>query len=825
MIDTNRAGALGVTGVDERRMWVVRWALSVLLGLVVLRAVASVDMFPWWATDPTISPVANTSLTPAGVVLVNVMMLVCAGALLMMTPGGSAGAGLASAALFAGGFVAVVVQGYGLASDRLVDVEDLAYGTSWGAALAAALALSRTSRRVAGASEFAISVLAGGLAMIALKAGVQVWVEIPQTIEMFRLNKGAYLSAHGWSEGSPMARAFEHRLMTADASGWFGMSNVLATLGVWGTMVSIGACAAWRRSPEERRSGQTLFGVSVLGAAGLGCLIGGGSKGGYAALATGLALWGLVSVARKNETVRRGLCWVPLLMLSGVIAAVVLRGQFGERLGERSLLFRWYYLEAAWRIVESHAGAGWIWGTGPGEFRDAYAMFKNPLNPEEVSSPHNVIADFVATLGVGGACWVVLWLWQMGRSGLALGRPVVWDEYMMPGGIESDGAGGSSWGLNAFVAVAIPTVGGVWIDLPGGTPESAGTRLGGMVLAMLVAVGVMSLRVSPVGLVMAAASAGMLGLIDLAPVSIGASAWFFCMGALGVRGGDGTERIGGRASRTASKIAGVVMVLCAAACLPAWTRVRVWERGLRESFELVADTSLARIGLQRIEGGAVVDGSAEAMEARTLAAEVTGNAAKVREPLSVLGPAVDRVMLTRVELAADRLREVSAEMRSHWQTKEALSRLRLAQAELYRPLGLTEGVELAASEAVEAARPGARDPSSAWAWASTVRQAAGVLGVRTAETTEAAVVEALHEAKRRDMFNLNLAWRLFELAEAKGDEVALSVWAGEVVRLNEYMRMDPSGTRALSAEQLTRVSRRLKPREEGERSREPGDGR
>ena len=813
MSDTNET-AMAASRPSERAGMLAMWALTGLVSLVVLRAVVSADLFPWWATAPTISPVANTSLTPAGVVLVNTLMLALSGAVLWLVPR-QGGASTARVALFAAGFAAVLVHGYGLASDRLVDADDLASGTSWAAALAGSLAMGRAVRRVPGAASFALAMLCGGLVMIAVKVGVQVWVEIPQTVAMFKTNKGSFLAAHGWSEGSPMAKAFEHRLLTADASGWFGMSNVLATLGVWGTVVAIGAAAAWRRVPGERRSGMQTAGVCLLAAAGLGCLIGGGSKGGYAALAAGLVAWGVVCVARKREVGMRALSWVPWLMLAAVVAAVVVRGVIGERSGERSILFRWYYLEAVWRIVQGHAEAGWPWGTGPGDFRDAYAMCKNPLNPEEVSSPHNVVADFVATLGAGGVAWVVLWLWQVGRAGGVLARPVVKAHYMsVPEASVTD-----AWRLCRFVGLAIPTVVGVWLDMPGGTPESAATRLGGMVLAMVAAGGLAGLVVSPVALVMAGASAGMLGLIDLTPVSIGACAWFFCMPtvAMGPWGRGGETATEDEPRARGARWLGLVVAACAGLCVPGFVSLRRWEQGLRESFELVAETAIARTGLGQIAQGAVPEGSAEAVEIRMLAAAVTGNAGSSREPLSVLGPAVERTMLTRVEMSADRLREASAGLPSHWMTKEALSRLRLEQAELHKPLGLAEGVTLAAGEALESARPTERDPASAWAWASTVRQAAGAMGVRTEETTAEGVLGALHEAKRRDMSNLNLAWRLFELAEASGDEVGLTEWAREVVRLNGYMRMDPSGTRALSAEQVARATRHIRTREESER--------
>jgi hypothetical protein len=102
---------------------------------------------------------------------------------------------------------------------------------------------------------------------------------------------------------------------------------------------------------------------------------------------------------------------LPLLAL----LAVLIRGLLGERLHELSLLFRSQYLLGASRVI-AHS---FPWGVGPGGFKPAYALYKPPLSPESIESPHSILFDWTATLGIFGVAWCALlfiWLYQAGRT-------------------------------------------------------------------------------------------------------------------------------------------------------------------------------------------------------------------------------------------------------------------------------------------------------------------------------------------------------------------------------------------------------------------------
>jgi hypothetical protein len=70
--------------------------------------------------------------------------------------------------------------------------------------------------------------------------------------------------------------------------------------------------------------------------------------------------------------------------------------------GERSLLFRWHYLQTAWRAWQERP---WL-GTGPDRFQDASARLRPPEAVEIVRSAHAAFADWVAQLGMGGLAWI-----------------------------------------------------------------------------------------------------------------------------------------------------------------------------------------------------------------------------------------------------------------------------------------------------------------------------------------------------------------------------------------------------------------------------------
>jgi tetratricopeptide (TPR) repeat protein len=139
-----------------------------------------------------------------------------------------------------------------------------------------------------------------------------------------------------------------------------------------------------------------------------------------ATIAGGLMLAVLASARRRSGPRHAGGYVTALLiaMILGATLGVVVRGVLLPEgfVGEKSLLFRWHYLQAASEIVNAHALAG----VGPGGFQQAYTLHRPLRNPEEVQSAHAMFTDWLATLGMLGCAWVALIVVLAARAGQSL---------------------------------------------------------------------------------------------------------------------------------------------------------------------------------------------------------------------------------------------------------------------------------------------------------------------------------------------------------------------------------------------------------------------
>jgi hypothetical protein len=87
--------------------------------------------------------------------------------------------------------------------------------------------------------------------------------------------------------------------------------------------------------------------------------------------------------------------------------------------GMRSMVIRGQYVQGAAAIVMEHP----ITGVGPAGFQDAWVGVRPIGAPEEVTSPHAMIFDWIAMLGLAGMAWVGLvgvLAWRAGTNGWSL---------------------------------------------------------------------------------------------------------------------------------------------------------------------------------------------------------------------------------------------------------------------------------------------------------------------------------------------------------------------------------------------------------------------
>ncbi len=219
-----------------------------------------------------------------------------------------------------------------------------------------------------------------------------------------------------------------------------------ATLALAGGGVLLAGGA--RRNPKAAWAG--IAAAALATAAALLVVMLTASKGAVVATAAAAGLALVVVVATRWPRLKVMIQVAALGLVALAISAVLVRGAMGPPAppvggfvadaaidGERSLLFRYHYWSAATTIVSEDP----LLGSGSRGFADSYPAAKNPLNPESVTSTHNVLIDQITMLGVGGWAWsglLLWWLWGAARSigawrddrveagGWAVQRSAVW---------------------------------------------------------------------------------------------------------------------------------------------------------------------------------------------------------------------------------------------------------------------------------------------------------------------------------------------------------------------------------------------------------------
>lgn len=387
-------------------------AQSLTIGIALLactRAMLAFDPIPGWGLDPYTIAAPAGAFGPREAALMDVLTLLLAGVALLLAPPARWKAWLPWAGLLA------VMGAIGLAHGLPQGPRpaDLSPALAWLAALAGAGAIARGAADTP-TRKTIIALLAGFTAMLVAKGLVQLLVEHPATVAQFEANRAQMLAAQGLEDGTAGARAFERRLRQPEITGWIGFSNVAASFLAAGG-VALAAIALGKRKAVIAVAGIGAFTAIAL-------VIHGSSKGAMAALLLGLACVALGRFAPRAwraGRVRDRLAWALAGgVVLGPLLALVARGMVGEAVGELSLLFRWFYIEAASRIAMEHP----FIGVGPGGFKDAYAVAKNPLSPENAASPHSVFFDAAATMGLLVGLGVVVMVgfaaWRAARAAL-----------------------------------------------------------------------------------------------------------------------------------------------------------------------------------------------------------------------------------------------------------------------------------------------------------------------------------------------------------------------------------------------------------------------
>jgi hypothetical protein len=751
------------------------WAgLAMIITPALLHAAVGYDPFPDWSADPTVVFAPKTTLGPAEVLSLNLVVLIGVG--FLAVSGAARASWMSTLAALAGGLVAVMHN---------ATPEAVAIGGTWASAMLALVALHAASRDSQVRTAIAASLL-GCCFLLVGKGAYQVLVEHPRTLESFRAGKAQFLAAQGWSEGSIMAKAFERRLVQSEASGWFGLSNVYATV----CAGMLAAFTALSVAGIRKRIGARALAplIAAAAASGAGVLLAGG-KGGVAAAALGVVL-AISASLRKPEAFWRRRSFGPALALGcvlGALVAIVARGVIGERISELSLLFRWFYMQGAARIFVQHP----LTGVGPGGFKDAYILYKPPISPEEVTSPHSVFLDYTSTLGVAGILWSALVLARIAGAGRTLATDPTSSGVITP----------DARPIVRFVGVtsALAMLGAVYIERPVTTPEALGIRVIGVLLATTLAGAIATAPAGGLAIGTAACVIAMFahGQIEVSPVWIGSAPILLAL--LGAASAPAGTQTPGRASPLLAIAALVVLIPLGIAARSVWS----WQSDLHRGATMVGEASELRERLERVGAGSpLFDGDTAPAIAKDLAVRTGGPApASIADLRRAIAMMTAHRALAAASLLEDAAVSLSGARLSSPETERTARRLwgLVAQIQKSSPgLEKSLGVDAIAKLRLLAAAPvRAGATAGELAAEANFRRGSGqLLGdpglIRSA-------LELFGQAAAGDPYGLLYALEAYRTAQLLGDRPAMAAWAATCLERDALTRLDP--VRGLTDEQ------------------------
>jgi hypothetical protein len=815
-----------------------------ILVVLALRVLVACDPTPGWGGDPLEMESPIVSLTPMGSLIVDALTFAGAALILVSMSRRAQAPPLWQTLCLAAGAVAIALHARVL---RDASMENLILGSSWLAAFTAAFAMAQAARD-ARLRSLTVAALLGLIAPLVIKGVVQYVIEQPESVKMFLESKARILAANGWNEDSPMARAYWERLRQREATAWFGLANVFATLAAASLVALTGLTIAALRDRATPARPQTLaFLTFGLGAAAAGVVLA-GAKGGYTAAALGLALIALIHLwprlsarppllaPKEPRQVATGGAGPPpaepvesaprnpaapagakapndfgrhsrhtssrshlpgsLLALSLpalALLAITARGLLSERLHELSLLFRWVYIQTAAKIFAQHP----LLGAGPDGFKEAYMLLKPAISPEDVSSPHSISFDLAARLGLGGlalSALLIAWLWRTGRAtDFGVCEP---STSAPPTPQESPDRTDARLLL---ITISIATAAAALIEQQTATVTSTLARAGGLAGFLLIAIATLRLfrtqaaaRFAIPAIAAAAIAAFTHCQIELTGITPGANMWVFLLLAVGA-GAGATARLRAVPEPTSTLrlrtlLALAIPITSLALLVPfALIPTARWDLFLRYAYQRVEDIPSLSVRADAIAQRKPLPRDS----AKALATDLSA-AIGMRVDESQVGPALALLRYKRSADALDTLRQAATIRPPDSETHRAAARLllQLAAMDLSRAHTADATAGAAAAEKLAEDFNETTGPSpSQLAWLGLIRRSRYELDHDRAHLTRA--VDAWEKAAALAPHEPNYAVQLARAYNTLGDADKAGVWAQTALAINQDLHLDP----------------------------------
>lgn len=803
----------------------------VLFGLLA-RAFVSHEPMPGFGFDPLVQIPPPVGMGPSASLGLDLVTLLGAGLLLSRERAAGRRVSVCVLTLALLGAVGVLLHALAL---RGLHLENLRLGSAWISAVFGAVALWHAARdpRVL---RVCAGVLLAGAVVLCARGMIQVLVDHPRTVEQFEANAAGMLAAQGWQEGSPQAQAFERRLRQPDPTGWFGLTNVyLSMLVTCGLGLAVCLASAWKPlRAAQGREGLVILCALVIALAGcsallvLGPLQGGSlAKGPAGALLLGIVL---LLAGTWSARTRLGVWWLGLAAIALPLLAVIARGLLGDALGELSLRFRWFYLIGAARVFAENP----LLGVGPEGFKSAYLLAKPALSPEQVSSPHSILADMGSILGLGGLAWSALLV----ASAVCLGRGV--RDAVTPSEHDSPEtrptAGAAVLGVVIAACLAWTMLFEEW-PIAASVPEATGVLMfessARMVLVGLLwlAAGYGVLRwVSGAGLRLALAGSGLIVLahsqIEMTLTTSGSGGWALALLALAATGSRSSSQVRTDSflnqhrqprqhAPVAFGLAGMPVLIALVLAFVGWHPVLGWERQQRAASGVLTRVTEIEQGLAAAMSGTPDNPNGPNRteverlfaELRTIRAEQGFHAdPSVASSEEAMFKLLQTARLGSILEASPILERAAATGGDHLPSLRALVSLRLTGGSLARQMEEIATAERLLDQAIEASETTTkRWPDRTGAWNAAALAARSAWEFTGEPQWAEAARDALEQGAALDPLGLDFAWSLFELAEATGDRTAMALWAARSLEAHERLRLDPAVQ--LTEARLRRVRR------------------